>query len=178
MSLSIRCYRTLKYGPIIALLVALSSPGRSQAQRALHNSIADVPRTRATPELSIAFSIEDSAQGQRSSPGWARFTGGFIGASAVIAGLTVLSHYDHSVPGPAKFAGYTLGTAAGTAIATRLWERPRLGILGGATVGALPFLLATILGNDSDTKTVADVAAVTSWISAPLGAALGQRWGK
>jgi hypothetical protein len=109
--------------------------------------------------------------GVRTSPGWVRFTGGFVTGTAALAGLVAATWDDpDAVSGPLVYAAYALGTWSGAAITTSFWERPNVGLLAGAALGALPMLIA-VSADDDDT---ASSAFLVAWITAPLGAAVGQ----
>lgn len=107
----------------------------------------------------------------RTSPGWVRFTGGFVTGTATLVGLVAATWDDpDAVSTPLVYAAYALGTWTGAAITTSFWEKPNVGLLAGAAIGALPMLLAAS-ADDDDT---AGNAFLVAWISAPLGAAVGQ----
>jgi hypothetical protein len=114
----------------------------------------------------------EAADGQRWSPGWVRFAGGLVGATATLAGLVAATWDDpDAVAEPVVYGAYVLGTWFATAVPTAFWEKPNAGILAGAAIGALPLLAA--MGSDDDDT--AGTAMLVAWIGAPLGAAIGQR---
>lgn len=101
--------------------------------------------------------------------------GGWITATAGLVGLMAATWNDpDAVSPPVAWAGYGLATAIGAAGATAIWEKPNPELVVGAIIGAFPLLLATQTDNDD----MASLMFALSWVTAPIGAALGQRLGR
>jgi hypothetical protein len=156
----------------VLLVLAAALPAASQYRETgwTAPALAPLPASEVSPAAGLAEA--HAADGPRRSPGWVRFTGGFVGATVSLAGLIAATWDDpDAVPEPAVFGAFVLGTWLSTAVVTSIWEKPNMGILAGASIGALPLLAA--MGADDDDA--AGGAMLVAWIGAPLGAAMGQR---
>ena len=147
----------------VALLYALSA-APACAQRRIDNA--------APPPLQLSAAVKDPGGEVRRSPGWARFTGGFVTGVATMGGLMAATWDDpDAIPDVAAYLAFALGTATGTALTTAIWEKPKGETILGAAIGALPLLIAMNTDDDSSSGTMLSLALLT----APLGAAIGQR---
>jgi hypothetical protein len=114
------------------------------------------------------------AEGDRTSPGWARYAGGLVtGAAGMIGILAATWNGDSGSEGlgaAVMMGGMSAGTLIGSALVTSIWEKPNEGLVLGALAGSLPMIVAVFADDD----------AVTEWslaagvFGAPLGAAVGQ----
>lgn len=116
-----------------------------------------------------------AAPRRKTAPAIVTSIGGLLTGTAALIGLMAATWDDpEAVPEPLVWAGYGLGTAAGAAATTAIWEKPNSGLVIGALMGAAPLILAATAESDG----AASFGLLAAWIAAPIASAIGQRVGR